>query len=109
MELQVFGLFAKMINGLPARAILKALDLECKTLEDDFEHHRSALAEDAFSILSFRQFVRMAQLGTAMHCIKPLPPDHIEFYKNTIVRLIQADELPASAMKDFDFTFTSGS
>jgi hypothetical protein len=52
MELQVFGLFAKMINGLPARAILKALDLECKTLEDDFEHHRSALAEDAFPVNS---------------------------------------------------------
>lgn len=105
MSLQVFDLFAKMITGLPPRAVLKALDLECKMLEDDIQNHHLVLAEDAFSIICFRQFVRMAKQGEAMRCIKPLSPDHVEFYKQTIVRLVHADELPPAAMEQFDYTF----
>jgi hypothetical protein len=107
MELQIFGSFTKMINGLPTRAVLMALDLECKMLKNDIEVHRLDFSEDAFSIMSFRQFVRLAKQDEAMQCLKPLPPDHLEFYKKTIVRLIQANELPSSAMKLFDKTFRS--
>jgi hypothetical protein len=35
-----------------------------------------------------------------------LPPEHIEFYKETIVRLVQANELPPGAMGQFDFAFS---
>ncbi len=103
----IFELFCEMITKLPAQAIPNALDLECKMLKDDVEHHRLDPSEDSLSIFSFRQFVRMAKLGHTMHCTKPLPPDHIEFYKKTIVRLIQSGELPQSAMEQFDYTFVS--
>ena len=106
MPLHHFDLFVKTITALPAAAILKTLDLECKTLEDDFEHHRLTLTDDAFSILCFRQFVRMALLGGAMHCLRPLPSRHIEFYRQTVARLIQGHQLPPAAMEEFDFTFT---
>ena len=105
MPLYHFDLFARTVTDLPVWAIVRALDLECKMLQDDFEHQRLTLPEDAFSILSFRQFVRMAKFGETMQCVRPLPPDHVEFYKKTIVRLVQANLLPPLAMEQFDYTF----
>jgi hypothetical protein len=107
MPFHIFSLFTRTITSLPVEAVIKALDLEGKMLEDDFEHQRLALPEDAFSILHFREFVRMAKFGETMQSISPLPPDHIEFYKETIVRLVQANQLPPSAMKQFDSIFHS--
>jgi hypothetical protein len=107
MPLQIFGRFTRTITNLPAEAVIKALDLECKMLEEDLDHQRLSSSEDASSILCFRQFVRMAKFGAAMRCTKALSPDHIDFYKETIVRLIQANELPESAMEQFDYTFHS--
>lgn len=59
MPLHHFDLFTKTITELPTKAILRALDLECKMLEHDMEQQRLALPEEAFSILCFRQFVRL--------------------------------------------------
>lgn len=94
-----------MVADLPARAVPKALDLQCKMLEEDEENHRVASREDACSIFCFRQFVQSAKACLPMQQLKPLPADHIEFYKETILRLIQAEELPQSAMGRFDDTF----
>jgi hypothetical protein len=99
MSLHIFRIFTKMIAVLPVEAVIKALDLECKMLEDDFEHQRLTSSEDATSIFSFRRFVHMARLGQAMQSVRPVPPDHLEFYKETIVRLVQANELPPSTME----------
>ena len=108
MPLQHFDVFVRTITNLPTLAILKALDLECKTLECDLESHRLMSTEDAFSILCFRQFVRMAKQGKVMRCVNPLPPDHTEFYKATIARLIEVKELPQVAVEQFDYTFHLG-
>jgi hypothetical protein len=105
MRVKIFELFTRTIKNLPTEAIFKVVDLECKMLKDDYENHGIDLPEDAFSIFSFRQFLRLAKYGETMRCIKPLPPDHIEFYKMIIVRLIQANLLPTSAIELFDRTF----
>jgi hypothetical protein len=105
MPLHHFDLFARTITDLPVWAVVRALDLECKMLQDDFEHQRLTLSDDAFSILYFRQFVRMAKFDEPMSCVKPLPPDHVEFYKKTIVRLVHSNQLPPSAMEQFDHRF----
>jgi hypothetical protein len=107
MPLQIFDRFTRTITNLPAEAVIRALDIECKMLEDDLDHQRLSSSEDAGSILCFRQFVRMAKFGEAMHRIKPVSPDHVEFYKETIIRLVKAKELPESAMEQFDCTFHS--
>ena len=107
MSLRFFNIFTKMIAGLPAQAIPKALELECKMLEEDLECNRLALSEDTASVLCFSQFVQFAKQGRLMHCTKSLPPDHIEFYKETIVRLVHANVLPQSAMDQFDHAFIS--
>ena len=74
-------------------------------VERDFEHDGMAGSQDANSVLLFRQFVLTAKRGEALHPVGPLPPDHVEFYKETIIRLVQANELPSSAMEQFDAAF----
>jgi len=107
MSLRFFYVFTKTIARLPVQAIPKALELECKMLEDDLEYNRLALSEDTTSVLCFSQFVQFAKQGRIMRCTRPLPPDHIEFYKETIVRLVHANLLPQSAMDQFDHAFIS--
>lgn len=105
MSSRLFELFAKMVADLPVRAIPRVLDLECQMLEADAVNHRVDFPEDAHSILCFRQFVQTAKMGHAMLFPKPFPPEHIEFFRETVVRLMHADELPPSAMEEFDDAF----
>ncbi len=105
MPNRVFELFTRMIADLPPQAILNAIDLECNMLENDAKNHRLPLPEDALSILCFREFVYAVQLGQTMRPVKPLPPDHIEILKKMVVRLVQANELPQTAMEQFDCIF----
>jgi hypothetical protein len=104
-DMQVFRIFSNVIRNLPAPAILRALDAECHMLEDDVERYRFNLTEDILSILCFRGFVTMAKTDTVMRCSLHMPPEHIEFYKETINRLIQTGDLRPSAMEQFDFAF----
>lgn len=101
----VFGAFSKMISNMPVQAVIKAIELECKMLESDKENHRVTLDEDAYSILSFGQFIRRVKAGEAVRLNKLLPLDHLEFYRETIVRLVNAGELPASTMEQFENAF----
>ena len=107
MSHRLFELFAKMVTGLPARAISKALDIQCKMLEDDIERYRINFPEDTRAILSFQQFVLRAKSGHAMQNLKPFSADYLEFFKATIVRLVQEKELPAAAMDQFDHAFVA--
>lgn len=104
MSAHIFDIFAKVISDLPPKAVLKALDLECKMLSKDDENLR---IEDAVSILSFGKFVRIVKEGGSMGCVIALRPDHVEFYRDTIIQLVQAGELPESAIGRFNFTFGS--
>jgi hypothetical protein len=101
----IFDLFARMITDVPAREVIHELDLESKMLEHDLWRRHLPLTQEAFSILRFCQFVRAAKTGREMCFVDALPPDHIEFYKTTVVRLIQANELPLSATNQFDHIF----
>ena len=105
MSHRLFELFAKMVADLPVRAIPRVLDLECQMLEADAQNQHLDFPEDAHSILCFRQFVQTAKLGRAMLFPKPFPPEHIEFFQETVFRLVQANELPLSAMDQFDDAF----
>jgi hypothetical protein len=106
MKMAIFRIFSKTIDSLPAQAILKALEAECQMLLDDFARYGRELTDDGLSILSFAEYVHMIQAGAIMRCSTYLPPDHVDFYKETIVRLVQAGELPAMAVDEFDFAFS---
>ncbi len=108
MSHRLFELFARMVENLPARAITRVLDLECQMLEADEANHRVDFPEDARAILCFRLFVQTAKLGrptNSAECAKVFPLEHIEFFKETTSRLVQADELPPTAMNQFDDAF----
>lgn len=103
--MDVFGPFAKMISNLPAEGVIRALDLECSMLREDLENHRLNVTDEVFSILSFRQFIRMAKLGEVMRLFRPLPSHHVEFYKSTVERLVRGSELPPEAASQFEYAF----
>lgn len=100
--------FAKLISDLPDAAIFNALEFQYQAAREAIEKESSALADDVYFVLYFIVFVRAAKAGRPVSSIIPLPADHIEFFKETIVRLIQAQELPSSVMKDFDRAFVVG-
>jgi hypothetical protein len=101
-----FEVFSKTVSKLPAQVILQTLDAECKDIRDDLENLRREATPDDLSILSFSEYVRSAKEDIVMRCSKLLPLDHVEFYKETVVRLIHVGALPISAMEQFDYTFS---
>ncbi len=105
----VFKDFTEMVNGLAPETIIKTLDQQCDTLEQDFQQRHAALDDDALSILCFRQFIRMSRKGVVMACAKHLPADHLDFYRKTIARLVHANELRASALEQFEEAFSPSS
>lgn len=107
MPIRVFDSFARMIRDLPARCILKALDLECQTLKEDVESNRLPLPEDALPIFYFREFVHAILTGRTAGRGRPLQPNHVEFFRETLVRLVQANELPQAAMAQFEHAFVT--
>jgi hypothetical protein len=107
MQYESFDLFEEKIITMPAKSILGALDLECKLLEEDLGAFRSSFAEDEFSILCFRQFIRSVKSGAGIFPRQCLPPDHLELYKHTVVRLVHVAELPPAAMDAFEGSFVA--
>ena len=101
-----FGIFSKTINDLPTQAVLRVLDIECDMLQKDVEHYGRHIREDDVSILCFGHFIRMVKAGCITRFSRILPPDHVEFFKETVVRLTQAGELPSTAMEQFDYAFS---
>jgi hypothetical protein len=101
----IFGPFVRMVQSLPAKAIVRGMDLEYEMLQNDFEFDRYPLTEEAKSILCFRKFVHVAKFGGIMYFTNSFPPEHYEFYRQTLVRLINANELPASTLETFDRLF----
>jgi DnaJ-domain-containing protein 1 len=102
----MFGAFSKMIHNMPVQAVLRAIDLECGMLEDDMEQRRLMSEADAHSILCFGRFIRIVKDGEPMRHFKGVPLDHLEFYKETLVRLVNSSQLPASAMEQFESAFS---
>ncbi len=104
----VFGAFSKMVCNLPAQAIPGALDRQCQMLQEDLELGRLADKEDALSILCFKQFIQMVKKGEVLRCTRCLSPDHLEFYREIIVKLVNAGVLPPVAMEQFEHVFSIG-
>lgn len=101
----VFSAFSKTIGNIPVQAVLKTIELECKMVQDDLQYGRLEAGNSALSVLYFGQFIQMVKRGEAIHSVRRLPPDHLEFYRETIVRLVNANELPASTMEQFERAF----
>ena|ERR1700676_1717061 len=107
MDSCLFERFMGMINSIPAKGVFRAVELECQMLENDLIQKRQNLSlEDTHSILAFYNFLKSAADGICVAPI-PLPIQHIVFYKKTLERLIEAEQLPYEAKEQFHETFLS--
>jgi len=107
MKNRLFEVFAGMIDGTPAKAIIRAVELERWMLEDDLRLGRvSAYEETTASVLCFCQFVNAVIHGGVIPSVK-LPVAHVVFYRKTVMRLIEVGALPHNAKGQFDETFSS--
>ena len=106
MNSRRFELFKDMIGCVPAKGVLRAIGLEQWMIKDDLANQRDMAVEDAVSILSFCSFLQKAKAGEQAHC-DGVPEEHLPFYRATVERLVDAGELPYTAMERFDEAFFS--
>ena len=95
-----------MIERLPTKAVVSAIELERMMLEDDIAHQRTLPMDEAHSIIAFCNFVENA--GDAMRSPRmPVPVYHLDFYRATVKRLVEAGELPYETGALLDNAFYS--
>jgi hypothetical protein len=103
MKSSIYDSFAAMIETLPARAIIRALDRQRCMLEEDLALQRPVPLKDAESILNFCHFVEAVREGLPGWAFtSPPSPRHLEFYRKTLERLVASEELPYDARTEFD-------
>ena len=102
MKLSLFDSFADMIETIPVGAIFRTLEREERMLQEDLDRQRPVPIKEAESILNFCRFVAAVQAGLPGRAFTTPPhPDHLEFYQNTLARLIDAERLPYYAQAEF--------
>jgi hypothetical protein len=105
----LFESFADMIEFIPPGAIVDTLERESHMLIEDLRCNRPVPKDEADSILIFCRFVDVLRRGLPISIMDAaLPASHLEFYRKTIDRLVQAGELPAAAPDEFDRCFCAG-
>ena len=90
-----------MIDGLPPKAVLKAVAIERFMLEEDLAQGRTLPSDDTASILTFCRFLEGAVHGRLV-LPRTMPMGHWTFYIMIVERLVAAGELPREAKEDFE-------
>jgi hypothetical protein len=103
MRNSLFNHLADTLENLPARAILKTLELESKMLKDDLLNDRPVPVGEAQSVVDFYDFIRSVKEGLpTKKLISANHNHHQAFFRKTIERLIAAKELPFAALRQFE-------
>jgi hypothetical protein len=106
MKSRRFELFKEMVGSVPAKGVLRAIELEEWMIKDDLAHHRDLLVEDAVSISDFSRFLHAARSGEPVSH-GSLPVEHLPYYQEVVKRLIDAGELSYTAQEQFENAFLS--
>lgn len=104
MNLRLFESFCEMLESIPSKALLRALDAERRMVEDDLEKKRTEPDEYVTSILSFCNCLIRAVTGGYVS-LPALPVEHCAFYRKIVHRLVEAGELPPEMVTQFDQIF----
>jgi len=98
-----FEAFAEMVEAISPHSIIEALEWEIPILEKLRAYPRPAPSADAESILHFAKFVVAARREMPVEfSAAALPSQHHDFYGKTVARLVNAEELPFTAIAKFD-------
>jgi hypothetical protein len=104
MNWGLFESFCEMLDSIPIKAVLCAVDAERKMVEDDLDKKRTEPDEYVTSVLGFCNFLMLAVYGVC-GSINSLPPEHCAFYRKIVQRLVDAGELPSQIIPHFDKIF----
>jgi hypothetical protein len=106
MGFQLFEKFAEMIDRLPAKAVVNAVQLEKEMLENDLAQKRTLPMGEVRSIVAFCNFVQKGPEGVPGSKIS-VPIQHLSFYRNTVKRLMESGVLPGEAGNIFEQVFST--
>jgi hypothetical protein len=101
-----FETFREMVEGLPSKAVLKAVALERRMLEEDLALGRIFPSKETSSILDFCSFLDAVVRGRLV-LPSALPMEHWEFDGKTMERLATAGEFPGRKTTDFEAAFVT--
>ncbi|MDE3067744.1 MAG: hypothetical protein KGJ60_09355 [Verrucomicrobiota bacterium] len=105
MKSSRFDSLAKTIDEMPARQIIKAIELERMMINEDLSNQRISAAGETRSILNFCRFVAAAKWRQRA-APTTVPASHIGFYRRTVQKLVNAGELPVEAEEQFERAFS---
>ena len=105
MNWGLFESFCEMLESIPIKAVLRAVDAERKMVEDDLDKKRTERDEYVTSVLGFCNFLMLAVCGV-YDSITSLPAEHRAFYGKIVQRLVDAGELPSEIIAHFDKIFS---
>jgi hypothetical protein len=106
MGFQLFEKFAEMIDRLPAKAVVNAVQLEKEMLENDLAQKRTLPVAEVRSIVAFCDFVQRGP--EAIPGLKvSVPIQHLGFYRKTMKRLVEGGVLPSEAGDIFERVFSA--
>jgi hypothetical protein len=105
MNCGLFETFCEMLESIPIQAVVRAADAERKMVEDDLRKKRTVPDLYVDSVLDFCNFLTSAVTG--IHVTLPVfPVEHCAFYRRIVHRLVDAGELPAEIVGEFERIFS---
>ncbi len=101
MNWGLFESFRKMLDSIPTKAVLRAVEAERKMVKDDLENKRTECDPYVISVLGFCNFLTLAVCG--IHpSMAGLPVEHRAYYGRVVQRLVDAGELPSTTAEHFN-------
>lgn len=106
MNWGLFESFCEMLESIPTKAVLRAVDAERRMVEDDLVKKRTEMDEYVASVLGFCNFLTLAVSG--IYTSAPgLPFEHCAFYRKIIQELVDAGELPREISRYVEKVFVA--
>jgi len=104
MNWGLFESFCEMLDSIPTKAVIRAVEAERRMVEDDLEHKRTVRDPYVISVLSFCDFLALAVCGIYAS-MAVLPAEHRMFYGKVVQKLVDAGELPLGTTERFNNSF----
>ena len=104
MNWGLFKTFCEMLDSIPTKAVLRAVEAERRMVEDDLTYKRTERDPYVTSVLSFCYFLTLAVCGI-YSSMAALPVEHRMFYGKVVQRLVDAGELPLGSAEYFNNSF----
>lgn len=96
-----------MLDSIPTKAVLRAVEAERKMVEADLENKRTECDRHVISVLGFCNFLSLAVCGI-YSSMAALPVEHRGYYGKVVQRLVDAGELPSTTAEHFNRICASG-